>query len=223
MSANRVQDAGLQTARAAVLERIRTAKGGGAELAAAGSAWKSLPRGYHRHVAAGREAMLERLVERLRDYDALVERCARAETRAAVARALQACAARRVLTPQGLDVALPADVERVEDTALPVGELDCVDAVVTRSTVAIAETGTLVLQGVPGQGRRAATLVPDVHVCVVRVADVVMTVPEAFDRLAATATLPTTFVSGPSATADIEMTRIKGVHGPRTLYVVLEE
>ena len=101
-------------------------------------------------------------------------------------------------------------------------ELDRVDAVVTRSTVAIAETGTLVLQAVPGQGRRAATLVPDTHICVVRVSDVVMTVPEAFDRLTATSTLPTTFVSGPSATADIEMTRIKGVHGPRTLFVVLE-
>ncbi len=215
-------------AKAAVLERIRAAKGGAAELGRGVSAWGSLPRGYHRHGELGQEEMLERLTERLVDYDAVVERCGSADVTAAVARALDACGAKRVLAPAGLDVTLPGDVERVDDGVLGIAglttaELDRVDAVVTRSTVAIAETGTLVLQGVAGQGRRAATLVPDVHVCVVRVRDVVMTVPEAFDRLAATATLPTTFVSGPSATADIEMTRIKGVHGPRTLFVVLED
>jgi L-lactate dehydrogenase complex protein LldG len=95
------------------------------------------------------------------------------------------------------------------------------DGVMTGSSVAIAETGTVVLQNVAGQGRRAATLVPDYHLCVVRVEDVVETVAEAMDRLAATAGLTTTFISGPSATADIEMTRIKGVHGPRFLDVIL--
>ena len=94
-------------------------------------------------------------------------------------------------------------------------------SVLSGCTVAIAETGTVVLQNVVGQGRRVATLVPDYHLCVVRVEDVVETVPEAMERLAATAELPTTFFSGPSATADIEMTRIKGVHGPRFLDVVL--
>jgi L-lactate dehydrogenase complex protein LldG len=89
------------------------------------------------------------------------------------------------------------------------------------STIAIAETGTVVLQSVVGQGRRAVTLVPDYHLCVVRVEDVVETVPEAFERLQATAGVATTFVSGPSATADIEMTRIKGVHGPRFLDIIL--
>ncbi len=210
-------------ARAAVLGRIRAAKGGPADLASGSGAWASLPRGYHRKGNSDNEAMLERLVERLEDYDAQVERCMSGEVSAAVTRALEGCAAKRVLVPAGLDVSLPRSVERVEDAALPVSELDRVDAVVTRSTLAIAETGTLVLQAVPGQGRRAASLVPDAHVCVVRVSDVVMTVPEAFDRMAATATLATTFISGPSATADIEMTRIKGVHGPRTLFVVLED
>jgi L-lactate dehydrogenase complex protein LldG len=89
--------------------------------------------------------------------------------------------------------------------------------------VAIAETGTLVLQNVPGQGRRILSLVPDYHLCVVLASQIVATVPEAFARLAATSTLPTTFISGPSATADIEMTRIKGVHGPRFLDVVIVE
>ena len=100
-------------------------------------------------------------------------------------------------------------------------ELDGFEGVVTASTVAIAETGTIVLQNVPGQGSRAPTLVPDYHLCVVRAMDVVETVPEAMARLEPTASLATTFVSGPSATADIEMTRIKGVHGPRFLDVIL--
>jgi len=93
--------------------------------------------------------------------------------------------------------------------------------VMTGATLAIAETGTVVLQSVAGQGRRAVTLVPDYHLCLVRVDDVVETMPEAMERLQAMATLATTFVSGPSATADIEMTRIKGVHGPRFLDVIL--
>ncbi len=95
------------------------------------------------------------------------------------------------------------------------------DGVMTGATVAIAETGTVVLQNTTGQGRRAVTLVPDYHLCVVRVQDVVETVPEAIAQLERTAELATTFVSGPSATADIEMTRIKGVHGPRFLDVIL--
>jgi L-lactate dehydrogenase complex protein LldG len=107
------------------------------------------------------------------------------------------------------------------DECMTPAELDQVDGVITGSTVAIAETGTVVLQNVPGQGRRAATLVPDYHLCLVSADDVVETAPEAIARIHATATLSTTFVSGPSATADIEMTRIKGVHGPRFLDVIL--
>ena len=95
------------------------------------------------------------------------------------------------------------------------------EGVLTGCTLAISQTGTLVLQTVPGQGRRAPTLVPDYHLCVVKAEDVVETVPEAMGRLQPTAFLATTFVSGPSATADIEMTRIKGVHGPRFLDVIL--
>jgi L-lactate dehydrogenase complex protein LldG len=213
----------IQSAKSAVLQRIRSAQGGGADLNAAMSAWAQLPRSYNRGSSVEAGSKLRKLTDRLADYDAHVEQCARDETPAAVGRALHACGARRVLVPSGLDFGLPCSFDRVEDSALAASELDRADAVVTRCTVAIAETGTLVLQTVPGQGRRALSLVPDAHVCVVRVGDVVMTVPEAFDRLAPTSTLPTTFVSGPSATADIEMTRIKGVHGPRTLYVVLEE
>ena len=120
---------------------------------------------------------------------------------------------------------LPPDFEFVIDDGIDDGiaatELDGFDGVLTASSIGIAETGTVVLQNVAGQGRRAATLVPDYHLCLVRVEDVVETVPEAMDRLRATSRLATTFVSGPSATADIEMTRIKGVHGPRSLDVIL--
>jgi L-lactate dehydrogenase complex protein LldG len=100
-------------------------------------------------------------------------------------------------------------------------QLDGVQGILTGCTVAIAETGSIVLQNGPAQGPRILSLVPDYHLCLVFAGQIVATVPEAFDRLAETSALPTTFISGPSATADIEMTRIKGVHGPRFLDVLL--
>jgi L-lactate dehydrogenase complex protein LldG len=127
-----------------------------------------------------------------------------------------------MVVPAGMAAGwLPGGGEFVVDEDLAATELDVVDGVMTGATLAIAETGTVVLQNVAGQGRRAVTLVPDYHLCVVRMEDVVATVPEAMERLQATADVATTFVSGPSATADIEMTRIKGVHGPRFLDVIL--
>jgi len=144
------------------------------------------------------------------------------EVASAAARMLEERKVRRMVVPKGLTPEwLPGGVEFIVDEGMPAAELDAVDGVMTGAAVAIVETGTVVLQNVVGQGRRAITLVPDYHLCVVRVADVVETVPEALDRLHATAGLATTFVSGPSATADIEMTRIKGVHGPRFLDVIL--
>jgi L-lactate dehydrogenase complex protein LldG len=101
--------------------------------------------------------------------------------------------------------------------------VDGVEGILTACSVAIAETGSIVLQNADGQGPRVLSLVPDYHLCVVFADQVVATVPEAFARLAATSTLPTTFISGPSATADIEMTRIKGVHGPRFVDIILVE
>ncbi len=105
------------------------------------------------------------------------------------------------------------------DDGLSARELDALDGVVTASAVAIAETGTIVLDGSPDCGRRAISLVPDLHVCVVRVSDIVQTVPEGLALL--DPTRPLTFVSGPSATSDIELDRVEGVHGPRRLVVVL--
>jgi L-lactate dehydrogenase complex protein LldG len=166
--------------------------------------------------------VLELLEDRLRDYDARVVRVRHAEVAASVAGMLAERKVRRMVVAAGFGADwLPSGVEFVVDEGLPAAELDRVDGVMTGATLAIAETGTVVLQNVAGQGRRAVTLVPDYHLCVVRVEDVVETVPEAIARLQETAGLATTFVSGPSATADIEMTRIKGVHGPRFLDVIL--
>jgi L-lactate dehydrogenase complex protein LldG len=168
--------------------------------------------------------VLELLEDRLLDYDARVVRAGPAEVAAAAGRMLGDRKFRRMVVPRGVAAEwLPGGVEFVVDEGLAAAELDAVDGVMTGATLAIAETGTVVLQNVAGQGRRAVTLVPDYHLCVVRVEDVVETVPEAMERLQATAGLATTFVSGPSATADIEMTRIKGVHGPRFLDVILVE
>jgi L-lactate dehydrogenase complex protein LldG len=181
-----------------------------------------MERKYQREARRSREAVLELLEDRLRDYDARVVRVSHAEVAATAARMMEERKVRRMVAPAGLlREWMPEGVEFVFDEGLTAAELDAVDGVMTGATLAIAETGTVVLQNVAGQGRRAVTLVPDYHLCAVRVEDVVETVPEAVARLQATAELATTFVSGPSATADIEMTRIKGVHGPRFLDVVL--
>ena len=210
------------SARAEVLRRIREAKGGVASAEAVRAGWSAIERRYRREATRPREVVLELLEDRLRDYDARVVRAGHSEVVAAAARMLGERKVRRMVVPAGLAAEwLPGGVEFVVDEGLAAVELDAVDGVMTGATLAIAETGTVVLQNVAGQGRRAVTLVPDYHLCVVRVEDVVETVPEAMERLQATAGLATTFVSGPSATADIEMTRIKGVHGPRFLDVML--
>jgi L-lactate dehydrogenase complex protein LldG len=210
------------SARAEVLRRIRAAEGGVASAEAARVGWTAIERRYRREATRSREAVLALLEDRLRDYDARVVRVGQAEVAASAAGMLAERGVRRMVVPAGLAAEwLPGGFEFVVDEGLPAAELDRVDGVMTGATLAIAETGTVVLQNVAGQGRRAVTLVPDYHLCVVRVEDVVETVPEALERMQATAGLATTFVSGPSATADIEMTRIKGVHGPRFLDVIL--
>lgn len=213
-------------ARREVLRRIRAAVGGArAEAELIGSEWAGIDRSYRRRGELEKSAVLDELEDRLRDYDAHVERVAPGDLKEKIAELLNARGLRTLVVPQGLEealgVRLPDGFNFVEDQTFSAPELDRFEGVVTGCTVAISQTGTLILQDVPGQGRRAPTLVPDYHLCVVRAEEVVETVPEAMYRLKGKATLATTFVSGPSATADIEMTRIKGVHGPRFLDVVL--
>ena len=209
-------------ARAEVLRRIRVAKGGTSDAEAAGTAWSRVAREYRRSAVLEPGALLELLEDRLRDYDAHVVHVGHGDVADAVAKMLAARGKRRMVVPAGLSAEwLPAGFEFVRDDGMSSTALDAFDGVMTGSTAAIALTGTVILQNVPGQGRRAVTLVPDYHLCVVKAADVMETVPQAMERLHGTAELTTTFFSGPSATADIEMTRIKGVHGPRHLDVIL--
>ena len=171
------------------------------------------------------EALLALLTDRIVDYKATVTRAAPAQVADVVGRLLTG--ARRAVVPPGLDrtwlaVAEAAGTAVVRDdpaAALTTADLDGVDVVVTGSRVAIAETGTIVLDAAPDQGRRAISLVPDHHVCIVRTEDVVRGLPAAMSRL--DITRPLTWISGPSATSDIELQRVEGVHGPRRLDVIV--
>ena len=170
----------------------------------------AVPRGYRQ---AFEGSVSELFVERVEDYRAVVTRCPSESVGETVAAILDGA---RTVVPPGLPWQLP---DAVADDGFTALELDDFDAVVTCAALGIAVTGTVVLDHGRGQGRRALTLVPDLHVCVVRADQVVAGVPEAIDRL--DATRPQTWISGPSATSDIELTRVEGVHGPRTLHVVL--
>ena len=152
-------------------------------------------------------------VERVADYKAVVERCTADEVGALVERAVEGSS---VVVPEGLGIQVPG---ALVDDGLSAADLDATDAVVTTATVGIAETGTIVLDHGAGQGRRALTLVPDLHVCVVRADQVVADVPGAVALLEPTR--PQTWISGPSATSDIELDRVEGVHGPRRLHVIV--
>lgn len=165
------------------------------------------------------------LAENLADYRAIVHRCTADDLAVTIAGMLAARGTKTVLVPPGLEPSWLAETEadqvpdRIESTP---HELDRIDSVVTACAVAVAETGTIVLDGSPDQGRRRITLVPDHHICVVRVPEqVVSSVPQALERL--DPARPLTWISGPSATSDIELDRVEGVHGPRTLEVVLVE
>ncbi len=185
--------------------------------------------GYRRGPAPG-VATLELFVKHVADYRAEVVRC---DSDGGVAReVLRACrrhGAARILVPPAIPEAwLSSELTWVIDAAadpLPISELDGADGVLSGACVGIAETGTIALDHRPDQGRRALTLVPDLHLCVVRRDQIVATVPEGLERLwrATVDGQPITLVSGPSATSDIELERVEGVHGPRRLVVLVRE
>lgn len=217
MSVRKSKGKKMSDARSEVLARVRRAT-----AAIEARPWEGIPRGYRRSSGDSRDQLVALLTHRLHDYDAQVLESSLADVATAVSQMLRARGVSRLVVPQGIAARLlPDGFEFLEDLGLSHAELNGIEGIVTECTLAIAETGTIVLQNVPGQGRRAATLIPDYHLCLVDAARIVATVPEAIEYLGATADLPTTFISGPSATADIEMTRIKGVHGPRFLDVIL--
>jgi L-lactate dehydrogenase complex protein LldG len=211
-------------AREEILRRIRSAHDTAPKGPPAGAGGD---RGVRREYAHTRDLpdRLGLFVERVENYRATVIRTDAEGVAAAVAKCL--VGARRTVVPNGLNPSwVPDDLDLVRDEpALRADELDGIDAVVTCAVVGIAVTGTIVLDHTEGMGRRALTLVPDLHVCVVTEDQIVGDVPEAIARLrpSVNSGRPLTWISGPSATVDIELQRVEGVHGPRTLCVVLVE
>jgi L-lactate dehydrogenase complex protein LldG len=167
------------------------------------------------------EALVGLFAERASDYRATVRRCAAGEVARVIADAVAARGAGRIGVPDGFpaewSALLPGAV--LDDPPLDVTALDDLDGVVTTVAVAVAETGTIVLDTGPGQGSRAFSLVPDYHLAVVRTGQIVGAVPDAVAAL--DPVRPLTWISGPSATSDIELSRVEGVHGPRTLDIVI--
>jgi L-lactate dehydrogenase complex protein LldG len=204
----------MTDARAELLGRIRSATNGAPPVA--------IPTKFRSCGTLDPSMRVARFCERVGDYRAEVRRVT--DVAEAVAAAARERAATRFVVPSGLPHAWrPAELELVNDAGFSPTELDRMDGVITGCTVAIAETGTIVLSGGAHEGRRAITLVPDLHICVVDEAQIVELVPEAFLRLAELGmqTRPITFISGPSATSDIELSRVEGVHGPRDLVVLV--
>ena len=205
----------MTAAREAVLARIREALGDGVPP-------PTVPRDYVTRGSSSPDVVVARFVERVEEAGAGVLRAD--DTAMTVAAVLAQHGASRVVVAPDLAVGLrPVGVDLVEDGELAPRVLDALDGAVTTCAVACADTGSIALDGGPGQGRRAITLVPDLHVCIVRPDQIVETVPEFLDRLERPARdgRPIVIVSGPSATSDLGFERVEGVHGPRRLVVVL--
>jgi L-lactate dehydrogenase complex protein LldG len=188
--------------------------------------YEEIPRDYRTTSDFSAEALRELLIDRLVDYRALVRQCSVDDLAGTIATALNDRGIQAIVAPSGLDSSWTKDLSPevltegvAPDDQLSVAQLETAEGVITGCAVAIAETGTLILDGSPGQGRRVLTLIPDYHLCVVFADQVVADVPEALARLEATR--PLTMISGPSATSDIELNRVEGVHGPRTLEVII--
>ncbi len=203
-------------ARAVVFERIRAALRDRPPAVA-------IPRAYEQALPIGTD-IAELFAERVSHYRATVHRTTAAGLPARIGSVLEAHGTTRLVAPAGIPDAwlIAARIERVgDDPPLSYRDLDLLDGAITGCAVAIAETGTIVLDGGSDQGRRVLSLLPDLHICVVMAGQVVGTVPEALSRLGPTRAQ--TWISGPSATSDIELERVEGVHGPRRLEVILVE
>jgi len=210
------------TSRQRTLQSIRAATGPATKSPAQiAQDYAALPRTYVRRGEKSRQACLDLMIERLREYDATVVEVAPAQLVAAIAMQLQATGKRIFVAPPGLPAAwLVPGFDWKVDRDLSVPEIEATEGVVTAAFCGIADSGTIVLHHSADEGRRVLTLLPDLHLCILRASQIVETLPEYFDRCSEAPPLAT-YISGPSATADIEMTRIKGVHGPRFLHVLI--
>jgi L-lactate dehydrogenase complex protein LldG len=208
--------------RERIMDRIRRAtQTGDGDSAQRAASYAALPRNYVHRGSLSAEACLELLVERLREYDAEVVETTPQELPAAIAAQLAASGKHTFVAPPGLPAEwLAAGYDWKVDHGLTTQEVEQAEGVLTAAFCAVADSGTIVLHHSETEGRRVLTLLPDWHLCILRSSQVVETLPEYFDRCKLPPALATT-ISGPSATADIEMTRIKGVHGPRFLHVIL--
>jgi L-lactate dehydrogenase complex protein LldG len=185
-------------------------------------------RGYRKEDDAPREEIVEMFAERVAEYEATVQRVRKEDLPSAIAEALERRGLRRLVIPPGLPKEwIPEGIDTLRDAARPRlsnKELDESDGVLTGCSLGLAQTGTIVLDAGERQGRRALTLLPDYHLCVVWEDQIVGLVPEAFAKLEETVKgqgRAITFISGPSATSDIELNRVEGVHGPRALEVLI--
>lgn len=213
---------GSAQSRERVLARIRAAT---RSVAAVPSRltedYAALPRNYLRRGQLDVDALIAKMIERLRDYDAEVVECAQAELPETIAAQLRASGKRKIVAPHEIPAAwLVPGVDWLIDRQLSAGEIEKAEGILTAASCGIADSGTIVLHHSGTEGRRLLSLLPDWHLSILRASQVVETLPEYFDRCQQPPALAT-FISGPSATADIEMTRIKGVHGPRFMVVVL--
>ena len=210
-------------AREVILARIRSSNPPENDEMRLIHEWMGIPRPFRKKGSLAAEDRLDLFEDRLRDYGGGIHHASsEIELPQVIASAIAARGKRKmVVPPEFPQTWLPPGVEILKDQQLSYAVLDECNGVITGCTLAIAWTGTIVLQGGPREGRRALTLVPDYHVCIVRADQIVELVPEALEKLRSFGTRPITFFSGPSATSDIEMTRIKGVHGPRVLDAII--
>jgi L-lactate dehydrogenase complex protein LldG len=213
---------GGSRSREMVLERIRRATPGAADsVPAREQSYAALPRNYARRGAMSADERVGRMIERLREYDAEVVECAPRDLAGAIAVRLAASGRHTFVTPAGLPGEwLAPGFDWKIDQDLAAGEIEQAEGVMTAAFCGIADSGTIVLHHGDWEGRRVLTLLPDWHLCILRASQVVETLPEYFARCERVPAL-VTWISGPSATADIEMTRIKGVHGPRFLDLIV--
>lgn len=212
----------MSAAREEMLARIRLAKLPGSSSRA--EDYAGIRHHYRRTGQLDIQQRLALFEERLRDYGATVYRCTEDRIAEVVAQAMAARGAKNLLFPTGVPTEwLPKEYEFRSGDAQSYRELDASEGTLTGCTAAIAMTGTIILEHRPGQGQRAVTLIPDYHLCVVFSRQIFETVPEGMQQFASSSRFPITTISGPSATADIEMTRVKGVHGPRFFDVILVE